>query len=727
MQNKLFNFRVLPLALLFLVVGSIIGALLPTVFGYVVIALGTVFCISVFIPSFSRLLFKDKAHKAKTFCVFCNLFLVIGICGALISFAVIEDRNLQQNDITVNATITGESYHSTDGVVDKSRTIFAKISIVDNASTNAFGGGDYLDANAKRLDGYSEIIGLELCNEQLKVGDVITLKGSIRSNVFDPADSYDMSNYQKKRYYVFYADELLSYNEGKRQVNDLIADKTREVLLKNTDDKTANFVFAMLFGDKYYLDSQVKNDFQFIGAAHVFAVSGLHVGILAAAILFILKKCRLNILFRTVILAAILAFYAYLCDFSPSVLRASIMILVVMLTKIIGVRNDDLSTVSLVAILLLLIRPFNLFSIGFMMSFMAVFALAFFAKPLQHLFCKCMPKFMALPLAANLAVNIGLLPIMMYYFASMSLLTIPANLIIIPLMSIIFPFVFPAVIIGMIPHMGWLITAVCFPFKLIVLFGSFMSNIPFLKFTMQFNWSFNLLYFALMSLVSRFSLLTNFVKKILSVIMAAWAVSSAVMSVADIALPTGSVSASYVKNTQTNIALFKEEQGTNAIINGTVNKESLYDLKQIMLRHSISSLNALILHGLTDEESILIAEFTKSYPIKTVVSDTIGELNERVDVLWQDNLAEGYVSCESLFKGAMVYINKSGSFLFLDDNVKDVPVDLFSFDLVFSNKLAFENNVKHGVKYGELDNKPNYGFTIYFNNGKIKLIKLKQA
>ncbi|MGI6425287.1 MAG: ComEC/Rec2 family competence protein [Tepidanaerobacteraceae bacterium] len=114
------------------------------------------------------------------------------------------------------------------------------------------------------------------------------------------------------------------------------------------------------------------------GVAHVLAVSGLHMGIIYAALNFLFSKFRFSNIFSFIIGSLTFVFYSIMAGLSPSVIRAAIMIMVFMLAKIVGRENDSLNTLCLSSTILLLLNPLTLFSVSFQLSYSAVLGIILF-------------------------------------------------------------------------------------------------------------------------------------------------------------------------------------------------------------------------------------------------------------------------------------------------------------------------------------------------------------
>lgn len=190
---------------------------------------------------------------------------------------------------------------------------------------------------------------------------------------------------------------------------------------------------AMLLGDKSMIPQSTLADFQDTGVAHLLAVSGLHVSILAAAVLFLLQRGNARVAFG--LLTLFLLLYCAITAFSPSVVRASLMLLYAQLALLLGRRRDPLTSICCAFIVILLAAPYQLFQVGFQLSFCAVLALILLYPMLQqHL---PGPKPFSSALAVSLAAEAGTLPVVITCFGRFSLMTTVVNLLTVPLMSLI--------------------------------------------------------------------------------------------------------------------------------------------------------------------------------------------------------------------------------------------------------------------------------------------------
>lgn len=197
---------------------------------------------------------------------------------------------------------------------------------------------------------------------------------------------------------------------------------------------------ALLLGSRLSrMDAEILSQFRAAGIAHLLAVSGLHVGILAAALLLLLRLIR-PLWLRFSAFLALLAAYAALTAFSPSVLRASIMLLCVLPAAPLRRRPDLPSSLSLAFVLVLLAQPFALGTAGFQLSFAAMLGLTLLAPVLRVPFSVLGDR-AASGLSGSIAVLVSTIPPIASFFGKLPLASVAANLIILPLLPL---FLIPA-------------------------------------------------------------------------------------------------------------------------------------------------------------------------------------------------------------------------------------------------------------------------------------------
>ena len=149
------------------------------------------------------------------------------------------------------------------------------------------------------------------------------------------------------------------------------------LIWQHVDEKRAPFAAAILLGNREQLTSVQRERFLKTGTVHLLAISGLHIGILAA-LFFLLYRVglmrRATALLCTIVFVI---FYAWLVEFRPPVLRASILIVLFSIARLKGKNGLSYNLLALAGLIVLAFNPSDLFQIGPQFSFLAVTTLIF--------------------------------------------------------------------------------------------------------------------------------------------------------------------------------------------------------------------------------------------------------------------------------------------------------------------------------------------------------------
>lgn len=223
---------------------------------------------------------------------------------------------------------------------------------------------------------------------------------------------------------------------------------------------------ALTLGYKEDLDPELKRHFQASGAAHVLAVSGLHTGIIYGLLLWLLtlggrfKPMHEDKLGRCIVSTVIIATmwaYAWLTGMTPSVVRAVVMVTLVEVAHMCYRQALSLNTIAAAAVLILLVRPSDLWSVSFQLSFSATAAIVVAARDAEKIIHRLQWKQKWLGRIAgwilgtiiiSLAAQLGTLPITMYYFGQISNYFLLTNLIVLPIATILVPCGLLTIVLG---------------------------------------------------------------------------------------------------------------------------------------------------------------------------------------------------------------------------------------------------------------------------------------
>lgn len=204
---------------------------------------------------------------------------------------------------------------------------------------------------------------------------------------------------------------------------------------------------ALTIGDKSLLDEDLKQSYSAVGATHILAVSGLHVGIIAMILGFFLKpldRKRYGKYIRALALVSFLWLYALVAGLSPSVTRATIMFTVLIVGQVFTRTVSTYNSLAFAAFIICLVNPIALYDAGFQLSFLAVLSIVFFYPRIKKLFYfkNRIANGIWNLVAVSVAANIGTFPVVIYLFHQFPVFFILTNvLIMIPTSAIMFLFI----------------------------------------------------------------------------------------------------------------------------------------------------------------------------------------------------------------------------------------------------------------------------------------------
>ncbi len=212
---------------------------------------------------------------------------------------------------------------------------------------------------------------------------------------------------------------------------------------RTSEDSSQSAIrIAITTGDKRYLENSVRGAFSKSGTMHILAVSGLHTGILFSFVTFILIPLggnRFSNITRYIIQIIFLWGYASFTGFSPSVFRASLMLTVHLTAKMAGRGNWLFHSLTLSALIICIINPYSIFELGFQLSYTALLSIIFIHPTINLLYKPTLKfsKYIWGVISMSIACQIGTSLIIITTFGYFPVYFLLANLIAIPLTSII--------------------------------------------------------------------------------------------------------------------------------------------------------------------------------------------------------------------------------------------------------------------------------------------------
>ncbi|WP_235822800.1 DNA internalization-related competence protein ComEC/Rec2 [Cytobacillus massiliigabonensis] len=324
--------------------------------------------------------------------------------------------------------------------------------------------GDRLSAVGKELLRKEKfVISYQIKTEEEKKWIIENLKTGIACKVIgtlsEPNTATNVNAFNYKEYlirhqifWILKADQVnMSQCTSQKKTPFSFFQSVRENGIQYVQDhfpsESAPLAIALLFGERDYIDTSVLETYEKLGIVHLLAISGLHVGMLAGMIYYLGIRIGITRERMTIGLLLFLPCYAIITGAAPSVIRAvSMMVLFLSLKKWSFHAINTIDIICIVFLIYTFLTPYVIYDVGFQLSFSVSFALILSAPILLKRFHQAFP----LLLATSFICQLAAIPIMLYYFYEVSLISILANTIFIPLFSFI---ILPAIFLLFLLHL----------------------------------------------------------------------------------------------------------------------------------------------------------------------------------------------------------------------------------------------------------------------------------
>lgn len=235
---------------------------------------------------------------------------------------------------------------------------------------------------------------------------------------------------------------------------------------------------ALLIGYRKEIDRELYQSFTNTGVVHIIAISGMHLAMIYAAMLVLLKPLRKKNngkLIGNIITLIVIWLFTLLAGFVPSIARAAVMFSFIIIGETMQRKTNIYNSLAASAVVLLLINSYNLWDVGFLLSYTAVLSIVIFQRPVnQWLYIENkLLRAVWNVISVTVSAQILTLPVILYYFHQFPVMFIISNLIAVPLSGLILYLEVLLIILSPVP----LIAAWCAfaTEKLLTLFNEFIN------------------------------------------------------------------------------------------------------------------------------------------------------------------------------------------------------------------------------------------------------------
>ncbi len=272
------------------------------------------------------------------------------------------------------------------------------------------------------------------CNEQAmpKLHDIVCAEVELKE-LYSTQQSYRADKVFLQAYPTAFGEEAMTITASSRSWRTMVS-PLRERLLSIIRERLSGEEGALLagicLGETTGISSQTMAAFRRAGLPHILVVSGLHLSTMSAAVYFLLKTLLPDRRIASFLAMITMGLFMALVGFTPSVIRAGVMCLVMLSGQLFLRRADGLNSMGLAFILLLATNPYCLLDVGLQLSFGAAGGVLCLMNPLRKkLQALYVPTFLANGLAVTLAATLPILPLLGYYFGEVSVVSPLANLL----------------------------------------------------------------------------------------------------------------------------------------------------------------------------------------------------------------------------------------------------------------------------------------------------------
>ena len=492
MKSRWFNYRPLCIVFLFLLLGSI----------------------------FSYFITKQLTFTIIISVIILILFIVLTIIKKKIKFLLIPLVSFIVGAGLYNIAI----YSFDNGVAEKPSSIQARVYNLSKPEDGSIRlHADSCKFNGENINENIIIYVYDNSNlfENLEIGSIIEFTPSnfYKTDLFyygTPNASYYSKNLKYSATVSYSNIEFLSFD---RTLAEKIKAKIKENLAYGLTNENVEIAYSALFGDTDLLSDNQYNAYKLSGVAHLLAVSGLNVAIIVTIVYKILDWFHIKRWYKLAVVLIFILAYMYLCNFSVSIVRATIMYIMLLLAPLFYREYDPLSSIALAGIIIFLFNPLSAFDISFLMSFSCVAGITMLYKPIKTALSHTkLPNSIANSLAVSCATMLTLIFIMAHYFNTLNIISLLSNIILIPIFTFAFVILFVVSLLSLIiPVITYLLLPINQIFNAINIIATILGGLTISNFTtIQFSYIAIVLYFILLLLISRICTAKKEIKVMLS-------------------------------------------------------------------------------------------------------------------------------------------------------------------------------------------------------------------
>lgn len=335
----------------------------------------------------------------------------------------------------------------------------------------------------------------------IEYGDIICVSGKLtipQKPVFPYVFDYNLYLQRENIYTIFYQHNFELIKKSPNKIKQFSI-KTKNNIEKQIDKyfkgSVSSVLKSMITGNKYVLDKDTKEDFIDTGLIHILVISGLHIGFCVVIFMFVFKLFCLKLKYIYLLTIPTLFFYTLLTGSNAPAVRSAIMASCLLITLVLDRESLVYNALALSALIILIFNPQTLFTASFQLSFFATLGIVYLYPKFNTCFGIIQNKYIRNiwdVTSVTLSAQIALIPLLVFYFYKLSVISFILNLLIVPIIPMVMGLSFAFYISSLISyHLTLIISFVLnFILKLILYIINYSSN-----------FSFSIFYFAVPSIV----------------------------------------------------------------------------------------------------------------------------------------------------------------------------------------------------------------------------------
>ena len=448
------------------------------------------------------------------------------------------------------------------------------------------------DLDVKKIDGIKiekskkYLLNIKKSKEMnIKFGDYIKINAKIEQP--SKARNYMGFDYQRylksKKIIATIIDvenvEILDVNKANiaESIFNSVRNNIKKIMYKLLPKDARALVGGMMIGDKEELDANITENFKNSNLTHMLEVSGAHISYVILGLNLMLKKTSNR--FRKIFIICFLIFFVGVTDFTPSVQRASIMAILLLISTMLYRSQDTYTSIAFSGLVILIINPYSFFDVGFQLSFGGTIGIVLMYNNLIKRFKTNgkLKDYIVSSVCVSVCANLIIIPIMAFNFNTVSLTFWISNLLAGPFLGVI-------IILGFCVY---LLSFVIFPVAKIIsiplkyltyillIIVKYCSKIPFSSITIRTPYIFEILiYYIVLYLVFNYVKIKPYFKKLVVIILIAILIANSCIHVQN----HGNMIIYFIDVGQGDSTLIRTAKNKTILIDGGGSENSSFDV-----------------------------------------------------------------------------------------------------------------------------------------------------